>query len=104
MEQHLTITVDILDTNPTVRVTTKGRDAWALQELMHAGEVGCTPLDNPGPRWSGYVHNLRKLGFIIETIRENHDGPFPGQHARYVLRSRIRVLDECGDLREVAHG
>lgn len=25
----------------------------------------------------------------IETVRETHDGPLPGRHARYVLRSEI---------------
>ena len=69
-----------------------GRDAWALQELVRAGDAGCTPIDNPGPRWSGYVHNLRKLGLAIETIHESHGGPFAGTHARYVLKSHV-VLD-----------
>jgi hypothetical protein len=39
-----------------------GRDAWALSELIKAGEKGCTPVNNPAPRWSAYVHNLRKVG------------------------------------------
>src|ERR1700687_3438433 len=25
----------------------------------------CTPIDHPGPRWSGYVHKLRKAGIVI---------------------------------------
>ena len=39
--------------------TVKGRDAWALLELLKAGPRGCTPIDNPGPRWSHYVFKLR---------------------------------------------
>ena len=72
----------------------RGRDAWALQKLIDAGDGGVTPLDTPGPRWSGYVHKLRKAGLVIETIHEGHDGPFPGRHARYVLRSNVTVIDE----------
>jgi hypothetical protein len=71
----------------------QGRDAWALLELHRAGEGGCTPIDHPDPRWSGYIHKLRKLGLRIETITESHGGPFAGHHARYVLRSRIRILE-----------
>jgi len=70
-----------------------GRNAWALNELLQAGNAGCTSFDNPGPRWSAYVHNLRhKHGLDIETIHESHSGPFPGTHARYVLRTNIRVV------------
>ncbi len=36
-----------------------GREAWALGELVKAGERGCTPIDTPGPRWSDYVFKLR---------------------------------------------
>jgi hypothetical protein len=39
------------------------------------------------------VHKLRKRGLRIETVTESHGGPFAGYHARYVLRSRIRILD-----------
>lgn len=70
-----------------------GRDAWALRELVKAGESGCTPIDTPGPRWSSYVHNLRhEHGLIVETITQRHGGPFPGNHARYVLRSNVRLV------------
>jgi hypothetical protein len=74
-------------------VTARGREAWALLALMTAGERGCTPIDHPGPRWSGYIHDLRRLGFVIETVREPHSGPFPGDHARYVLKSRVIRVD-----------
>lgn len=77
-------------------VTVRGRDAWALLELTAANDNGCTPIDNPGPRWSSYVHKLRKAGVVIETIREAHDAPFAGEHARYVLRSPITVLEKSG--------
>ncbi len=87
------IITDILDADPPMRLRADGRDAWALLELIQAGEAGCTPIDHPGPRWSGYVFNLRQLGLAIETVHEPHQGPFPGRHARYVLRSRLRVVE-----------
>ena len=40
----------------------RGRGAWALLELKAANDNGCTPIDHPGLRWSGYVHKLRKVG------------------------------------------
>ena len=75
-------------------VTLNGRDLWALLRLIQAGERGCTPIDDPAPRWSGYVYNLRSQGIVIETIHEKHEGPFPGTHARYVLRSVVRRISE----------
>lgn len=77
-------------------VIVRGREAWALWKLVAAGNRGCTPIDHPGPRWSGYVHDLRKLGISIETIREPHGGPFPGGHARYVVRCRVTILERLG--------
>jgi hypothetical protein len=70
----------------------KGRFAWALARLVGAGETGCTPIDHPGPRWSAYVHKLRRAGLCIETHDEKHAGPYAGRHARYVLRSEIEVV------------
>lgn len=70
-------------------IDVQGRVRWALEALMRAGLKGCTPIDTPGPRWSAYVYKLRKQGVRIETIHENHEGPFPGNHARYVLRSNV---------------
>lgn len=66
-----------------------GRVQWALDRLRRAGLQGCTPIDDPGPRWSAYVHRLRRMGVAIETIYEPHGGPFAGTHGRYVLRSRV---------------
>jgi len=77
-------------------VTVRGREAWALLALMAAGERGCTPIDHPGPRWSGDFHDLRRLGFNVETIHEPHQGAFPGSHARYVLRSRVTRVEDRG--------
>ena len=72
------------------------RTTWALKKLMSAGTTGLSVFDILAPRWSSYVHKLRKLGFLIETIRERHGGPFPGQHARYVLRSQLTILKATG--------
>lgn len=70
-----------------------GREAWALRELIRAGERGCTPIDNPAPRWSHYVWLLRDT-FEIATVLEDHGGPFAGQHARYVLRDDVSILED----------
>lgn len=82
----------------------KGREAWALYELILAGERGCTPINNPAPRWSHYVFLLRRHGLNVETIDESHGGPFAGSHARYVLRSKLQVIstDRSGQNRRAA--
>jgi hypothetical protein len=69
-----------------------GRFAWTLHQLVQAGERGCTPIDQPAPRWSHYVYRLRRDGVAIETIDEKHGGAFSGHHARYVLRSKVEVM------------
>lgn len=94
MSDKLTVLAKIEPDGATVEVI--GRDAWALLNLIRAGERGCTPIDVPGPRWSHYVYKLRRAGFVIETIEEAHGGPFAGHHARYVLRSQVSVLSEMG--------
>lgn len=74
----------------TENIWLKGRNAWALHNLIAAGKSGCTPITHVGPRWSAYVFNLRKeIGLDIETKHEAHDGPFAGTHARYILHSNI---------------
>lgn len=71
-----------------------GREAWALLELIKAGERGCTPLNNPAPRWSGYIFDLRHdHGINIETVTEAHGGQFKGTHARYVLRDAVEIVE-----------
>ena len=70
-------------------IVVSGRDRWALEELRMAGAKGCVPIENPAPRWSAYVFNLRDLGLEILTINEPHEGDFPGRHGRYVLRSAV---------------
>lgn len=89
--KRLNITVHIEPDGAYVRLT--GRVAWALSQLLQAGEKGVTPIDTPGPRWSGYVHELRRLGIVVQTIHERHAGPFPGTHARYVLRSVVTIRE-----------
>jgi hypothetical protein len=94
MSRSASVTVRVRIEPDGRTITVVGRDAWALQRLIEVGEAGVTPLDTPGPRWFGYVHKLRKAGLVIETIHEGHGDPFPGTHARYVLRSNVTVLDE----------
>ncbi|WP_299601521.1 hypothetical protein [uncultured Tateyamaria sp.] len=84
-----------LNDSGALLISVSGRDRWALEALIAAGPRGCTPIDIPGPRWSGYVHNLRCLGVPIETVTEPHDGPFKGTHARYVLRACVDRVGEA---------
>lgn len=72
-----------------LRVVVSGRVRWALDQLTRAGLAGCTPIDNPAPRWSAYIFDLRSMGVEIETIHEPHEGEFAGTHGRYVLRSTV---------------
>lgn len=71
-------------------ISIKGREAWALDRLHRAGPKGCTPIEQPAPRWSAYVHKLRRLGVPIETLFEPHGGEFSGTHGRYVLRAKVQ--------------
>lgn len=73
-------------------VTVKGRNAWALDRLIEAGSRGCTPIEQPAPRWSAYIHRLRELGVPIETLHEPHGGTYAGTHARYVLRGTVQKV------------
>ena len=79
------------------RLALRGRNLWAMKQLMDAGAAGCTPINNPAPRWSAYIHNLRRFGVHIRTVTEQHGGEFAGNHARYVLTSDVVQLS-----REVA--
>ncbi len=89
-----TITARILPTGQNL--TLSGWNAWALHQLHAAGEEGCTPIDNPAPRWSGYISFLRRMGFDIETRLVRHTRQLPDTCARYVLRSTVllAVLSE----------
>ncbi len=84
-------------TNPdrqAFRLALRGRNTWAMGQLIRAEKKGCTPIDNPAPRWSAYIHNLRGFGVAIKTITEQHGGQFAGNHARYVLMANVTVISE----------
>lgn len=68
-----------------------GRLGWALFHLDKAGANGITTIERPAPRWSAYVHDLRKLGILIETEMEPHAGAYSGHHARYRLACEVQV-------------
>jgi len=79
------------DTAPVVIAVT-GRERWALEYLIAAGPTGCTPLDHLGPRWAGYVFDLRRMGLRIDTDHAGHRGDFPGHQARYRLVLQVTRL------------
>jgi len=89
MRESISVSFPNEPKGPAINVS--GRNAWALLSLDKAGAKGVTPLTIPAPHGSAYVHNLRRMGFKIQTITEPHGGPFPGTHSRYVLRDIIAV-------------
>jgi hypothetical protein len=95
MGDIVTMTVDLPGPEgDPLRLILKGREAWALDQLLAAGARGCTSIDRPAPRWSHYVWLLRRDGLAVETIHEAHAGSYSGHHARYVLRSPVNVVRE----------
>jgi len=73
-------------------ITVKGRVAHTLDTLIRRGEKGLATIETPALRLSHYVFKLRE-DFVIETLEEEHGGPFPGKHGRYILRSLVTVKD-----------
>ncbi|KQM34603.1 hypothetical protein ASF03_21380 [Rhizobium sp. Leaf68] len=91
MTKRIITTARVLPDGQPFKVV--GRFGWMLKALVEAAERGVTPIDHPAPRISAYVHKLRKnYGLLIETIDEKHGGPYPGSHARYVLRTEVEIL------------
>src|SRR5262249_54074389 len=68
----------VKDNQPTLHA-----DIKSYFETAPAGEDDRCETLGKGDAWA----RLR-----IDTITERHGGPFAGHHARYVLRSRIRVI------------
>jgi hypothetical protein len=68
-----------------------GRLGQTLNRLYEAGAQGITPLETPALRLAAHVHDLRKIGFLIETEREPHAGAYSGFHARYRLCSDVSI-------------
>jgi hypothetical protein len=71
-----------------------GREAWALRELARARSRGITTVEHIGPRLSHYVMKLRRSGIGIETMKEQHAGAYRGWHARYKLRTPVKIEKE----------
>ena len=63
--------------------------AGAGQAWVHRG---CSPAWAGGRRAEA-GRALEAFGIDVTTVHKPHDGPFPGHHARYILRSRIERLD-----------
>ena len=89
----ITLIVELSRNGQNKQITLTGRNAWALRELILAGDNGCTPIDNPAPAWTAYVQKLRAMGFDIETIYEPHGGPYKGRHGRYVSRDELAIIE-----------
>ena len=83
----------ILDAGRVCQV--EGQEARTLAALHDAGSVGITALEVStwALRLAHYVMKLKRHGLAIDMVREKHSGPVPGWHGRYVLRTRIELLD-----------
>lgn len=78
---------------PAVEKTFRGREGWALNELLRAGKEGLTTLSRPAPRWSHYVFQLRRAGIDISTDYARHVEPYAGSHGIYKLQEPVEVLE-----------
>jgi len=69
-----------------------GREAETLLMLVQKGTRGVRAYDfvgGPPFRLGAYIHDLRRMGLVIRTDREAHEG---GEHGVYVLVSPVTVI------------
>ncbi|MGJ8583879.1 MAG: winged helix domain-containing protein [Marinosulfonomonas sp.] len=78
----------------------KGRLGWTVLQLAQAGAHGVTSIERPAPRWSAYVHDLRRRGIPIETEMVAHGGAYCGHHARYRLTCDVALVQLDGGTAE----
>jgi hypothetical protein len=86
----------ILAHGPAGEFSVAGKRAMTLCALVSNGDNGVIALELSNTwalRLGAYVHDLRKQGLAIETVREPHDD-MGGWHARYVLHSPVAILGE----------
>tara|TARA_B100001989_G_scaffold249291_1_gene224326 strand:- start:3403 stop:3696 length:294 start_codon:yes stop_codon:yes gene_type:complete len=70
-----------------------GKAAKTLAALVSNGRHGVTAYEISQTwalRLAAYIHDLRKLGLDIQTIREEHD---EGWHGRYILHTPVEIID-----------
>lgn len=94
---QLTVLVHPGDPAHERRAVVPGRVGWALNELVKAGQRGCSASDfSAGLRLAHFVYLLRhEHQLLIETEHEAHGGQFPGSHAVYRLRTPVHILDDA---------
>lgn len=73
-------------------VLLSGYNRWALETLIAAGGKGCIPLELPAPRWSAYIHNLRRVGVPIATFAEPCSHSEKRKRCRYVLAASVEPV------------
>ncbi|MDE3240721.1 MAG: hypothetical protein KGN33_17315 [Paracoccaceae bacterium] len=71
---------------------TEPRVIWALEHLIRAGKRGITTLENPAPRWSAYLHKIKRAGIPFTKVTEKHGGDFEGWHARFFIGEGVRIV------------
>jgi len=87
------VTLNLSEQSSTFEL--QGRLGWTMAQLATAGTKGVATIERPAPRWSAYVHELRKRGIPIDTEMVPHGGSYSGHHARYRLACDVSltVLD-----------
>lgn len=91
------------DGSPFVAV---GREAETLIGLCEKGPRGLRAYDfkaGPAYRLATYVHDLRRAGLAIRTLREKHE---TGHHGFFVLETPIRIVSvaHADQTRGASHG
>lgn len=103
--RHLHILAEVAEPDGRVRrLSVVGRFAQTLDALVKAGTSGITGQEVGGwaVRLSHYIFRLRRdHDLTIDMELEAHGGAFPGQHGRYRLLSRVRIVEPCAG-RDVA--
>jgi hypothetical protein len=95
--RHYHIRAEVAEPDGRVRrFSVIGRFAQTLDALAKAGPAGITSQEVGGwaVRLSHYIFRLRRdHGLSIDMELEEHGGAFPGQHGRYRLLSRVRIVE-----------
>lgn len=95
--RHLYLRAEVVEPDGLVRrFSVVGRFAQTLDALVKAGASGITGQEVGGwaVRLSHYIFRLRHdHGLMIDMALEQHGGTFPGQHGRYRLLSRVRIVE-----------
>lgn len=81
-------------------IRVKGRDRWALENLINAGDAGCTPIDNPALCWSAMCSSCAVSASISKQFMRSMNALSAGHMRGKLLipaSCRIMVKEGCAD-------